>query len=448
MLRLPPTKIELGASDLVWHSNRFEKRRVEKSKAHSQHQHTERLSRLPYPLRRFKAGTDDSVISYDAVPQDSEEFWTAIIANASGPLKRPATNLRSRQSSTSNNYQSSETTLQGPAVGNARRVVMAEDKQTKAFFASRGRPQLSARNEHWSMDSNPSSEDEYHSSDLEHLKSLSIDGPNISLTHRLEKSHERPLASGIREFKAGATDEQIDLDGSSDSVKDVLVRLRSRAISPSKDPPSPDLPPFKSSFSLASRNVVGDHPARLSSPASGSTSPMRARNITPSSFLHLVERRSRLLAIDEPFPGSQRRGSTPPPLPPPPQHTPHRRIRIYDDSLPASSQPQTPVGLPRHGVPLMQMAGAYTAPAAPASTRRTVTPDSFLESPTRIGVTFTRDRSARMTRVPRNSDQENDGVEIEMRRTRLRQSEGRGNTRNDALDLESTPPREERRNLG
>jgi hypothetical protein len=46
-------------------------------------------------------------------------------------------------------------------------------------------------------------------------------------------------------------------------------------------------------------------------------------------------------------------------LSPMPPQTP-RRIPVYDDGLPNNSQPQTPVGLPRHGI--FPMPGPFTAP--------------------------------------------------------------------------------------
>ncbi|KAL9122194.1 MAG: hypothetical protein Q9187_001259, partial [Circinaria calcarea] len=62
-------------------------------------------------------------------------------------------------------------------------------------------------------------------------------------------------------------------------------------------------------------------------------------------------------------PGSQRlrQRYVPSPSPPPPM-TPHRSIRVYNDSLPASVQPQTPIGLSRNGLPHML---TMTAPAGP-----------------------------------------------------------------------------------
>ncbi|KAL9004852.1 MAG: hypothetical protein Q9188_002340 [Gyalolechia gomerana] len=60
--------------------------------------------------------------------------------------------------------------------------------------------------------------------------------------------------------------------------------------------------------------------------------------------------------------------SYPPRTPPPPSSstmsTP-TRIPIYNDNLPAYSQPQTPLGLPRHGLPRTSRNPYFTAPARP-----------------------------------------------------------------------------------
>jgi hypothetical protein len=58
------------------------------------------------------------------------------------------------------------------------------------------------------------------------------------------------------------------------------------------------------------------------------------------------------LQLPDPAQPSQQAPRTP--------RTPARSIRVYDDSIPAASQPQTPLGLPRHGIPPMSMAGSFT----------------------------------------------------------------------------------------
>lgn len=115
---------------------------------------------------------------------------------------------------------------------------------------------------------------------------------------------------------------------------------------------------------------------------------------------------------------------SPPPSPTrsSPSTTP-RRIRIYDDRLPASSQPQTPARLPRNGLPHMPYGigiGIQTAPAGNGRRRRGSV--GVASSPTR--------RRGRST-----EDQENLGLEVEISR-RLVMDRGRGERVLDYLDAE------------
>ena len=139
---------------------------------------------------------------------------------------------------------------------------------------------------------------------------------------------------------------------------------------------------------------------------------------------------------------------------PPPTTSSRRSLRVYNDSLPASSQPQTPVGLPRNGLPPMNsIGGAYTAPAGGRALRRQGFEQSGRQSPTRRP-------GAWMTRAWRgvsganlNGEQENLGVESEVeRRVRegleeRRERSGReevdmtGNGGLDEEGLTRTPPR-------
>ncbi|MCJ1483740.1 hypothetical protein MMC06_003908 [Schaereria dolodes] len=108
------------------------------------------------------------------------------------------------------------------------------------------------------------------------------------------------------------------------------------------------------------------------------------------------------------------RAYVPSPSPPPPM-TPHRSMRVYNDSLPASSQPQTPVGLARHGVLGVQYSAAFTAPVG--------------------GLRRGRRRDGRVWGM--DMGQENIGVEVEAERI-LTGVEGR---RGNGDGLEVTPPR-------
>lgn len=95
------------------------------------------------------------------------------------------------------------------------------------------------------------------------------------------------------------------------------------------------------------RSAVRFVEAYIRSPSRGTTSSIRARSTswTPS----LEDREARTTAT--------------------PASTDHR-LRIYNDSLPASSQPQTPQNLPeaRHQ---SRLQGAYTAPVQRAEHRST-----------------------------------------------------------------------------
>lgn len=116
--------------------------------------------------------------------------------------------------------------------------------------------------------------------------------------------------------------------------------------------------------------------------------------------------------------------SSPPPSPTrsSPSTTP-RRFRIYNDRLPASSQPQTPARLPRNGLPHMPHGigiGIQTAPAGNGRQRRGS-----------IGVASTPTRRRGRT----TEDQENLGLGAEVSR-RLVMDRGRGERVLDYLDAE------------
>lgn len=102
-----------------------------------------------------------------------------------------------------------------------------------------------------------------------------------------------------------------------------------------------------------------------------------------------------------------------------PSMTP-RRFRIYNDRLPASSQPQTPARLPRNGLPHMPHGigiGIQTAPAGNGRQRRGS-----------IGIASTPTRRRGRT----TEDQENLGLGVEI--SRLVMDRGRGERIPDYLD--------------
>lgn len=166
-------------------------------------------------------------------------------------------------------------------------------------------------------------------------------------------------------------------------------------------------------------------------------SPARSkRNMSPYSFRSLRTPIALPPLPPRPFSATQRTTSstialpaspiTPISSPPPsptrssPSTTP-RRFRIYNDRLPASSQPQTPARLPRNGLPHMPHGigiGIQTAPAGNGRQRRGS--NGVASTPTR--------RRGRTT-----EDQENLGLGAEISR-RLVMDRGRGERVLDYLD--------------
>ncbi|KAL8925565.1 MAG: hypothetical protein Q9208_003456 [Pyrenodesmia sp. 3 TL-2023] len=96
------------------------------------------------------------------------------------------------------------------------------------------------------------------------------------------------------------------------------------------------------------------------------------------------------------------------------QQTP-TRLSIYNDSLPAYVQPQTPLGLPRNGLPLQNP--FFTAPAR-AGSRITSRAAGWLHSafatPSRV------ERGEEIVSWERSNEQENVGVEVEAARLERR----------------------------
>lgn len=91
----------------------------------------------------------------------------------------------------------------------------------------------------------------------------------------------------------------------------------------------------------------------------------------------------------------------------------HRRMAVYNDNLPASTQPQTPARLPLNGLPAMSLENPFgfgigVAQTAPAVIGRRQRDSVRPTTPTRRGMGV--------------EDQENLGVEVESRRRRVRES--------------------------
>ncbi|KAL8734398.1 MAG: hypothetical protein Q9166_001596 [cf. Caloplaca sp. 2 TL-2023] len=113
-------------------------------------------------------------------------------------------------------------------------------------------------------------------------------------------------------------------------------------------------------------------------------------------------------------------------------HATPTRISIYNDSLPAYSQPQTPIGLPRNGLPFQNP--YYTAPARPRGLgprRGRVNFADILSTPTRqdgrrwLGPVGDERRDLGVIgdrrRMVEREDQENVSVEVEAERAARRE---------------------------
>lgn len=159
---------------------------------------------------------------------------------------------------------------------------------------------------------------------------------------------------------------------------------------------SPAFSPYNSALTVPPHPFSGVRRAVSFTPALPSAPPSLSSSSSPYAFpLHSNQ-------LD--------RSLTPPPLPHSPNYT------VYNDRLPASSQPQTPAGLstngvPRNGLPSIYR-GAFTAPVEVtrnARQQQSRNPYHF-ESPTRRG------------RMMRLEDQENERHDIERERRWRRQA--------------------------
>ncbi|KAL8702958.1 MAG: hypothetical protein Q9201_003862 [Fulgogasparrea decipioides] len=109
-------------------------------------------------------------------------------------------------------------------------------------------------------------------------------------------------------------------------------------------------------------------------------------------------------------------------------HPTPTRLSVYNDSLPAYSQPQTPIGLPRNGLPRMSVQNPFFTAPARAGAR---IEGSFAN---RLQQTFAtpsrglRRTDGRMGRGPWRYEQENVSVEVEAERfeRRMEQQQQRG----------------------
>lgn len=103
-------------------------------------------------------------------------------------------------------------------------------------------------------------------------------------------------------------------------------------------------------FSATSRNVSISNSLPPSSPASPHTPPPRQTSVSISP------------STNQPRTPPRRPSGTTVSISPPRNPSP-RRVPVYNDNVSPTTQPQTPVGLPRHGIPAMHTQNAaFTAP--------------------------------------------------------------------------------------
>ena len=209
---------------------------------------------------------------------------------------------------------------------------------------------------------------------------------------------------------------------------------------------SPDLPTLPPPFSARPRNV-SDASSVPSSSSLGSTAGPSRYAFFPD--WHLPSLATRPQAMTQLPPDvtlrkiSPQPGSYEPSLSPPTPKTPQRTVMVYNDALPAASQPQTPVGLPRHGVLPMSMIGSFTAPVGQASRRRGRMQGQPTHSPTtRGGRRNVWRQLSQDIGAEGAEDQENNGVAEANVMQRARDAAAA--LRAGPGELERTPPREER----
>ncbi|KAI4156132.1 MAG: hypothetical protein LQ340_000503 [Diploschistes diacapsis] len=209
----------------------------------------------------------------------------------------------------------------------------------------------------------------------------------------------------------------------------------------------PSEPRLPGPFSATPRNVSWNYSLPNSPPVqrySGSSTRFRSSYGLGSSP---ARSRNEIAQPGDSSPGpSMPQSSSSPPTAQAPRIPAQSDFRIYDDALPAESQPQTPLGLPRRGLAPMHRAEMYTAPR-PFPTTGRETGESIHATPTRTRSGRSQARSSRdAAPVDGTVDQENAGRYAEWERMRRiirdqRLGYGTGNTE----ELDRTPPREPRR---
>ena len=393
MLRLPPTRIELGPKDLEAHFKRQEHRQASlqlmklaqpSPQAASPPQPAERTrqwhsngtsssldgagedslayylndqQRAPGPesmsplARRFSGAMDLAPQPTDLVASSRslERSQRGLLPTVQSP-QTPLRRTRSRAPSQLHISHMAASSSPGKVAGFEPHEVSAEDVSPTASPAS-----LSPRKT-WRLSSLFGQWTRFLDANDEPPNQDNPERGNGSMSRHRHNITERSEARGLGpEGHSSEADDTIV--GSAVDPLSPRKRAADRSLSRSpegplsNDPPwsSPDLPALPPPFSIRSRSQ--SIPTDLSAAATFDSVELPSSDVRPADFGRFSPRRS---------------------------------LVVYNDALPAERQPQTPAGLPRHGVPIMPLESGAVPATAPVGGRR-VEGRRAEESPTRAG---------------------------------------------------------------
>ena len=116
-------------------------------------------------------------------------------------------------------------------------------------------------------------------------------------------------------------------------------------------------------------------------------------------------------------------------------------IFIYEDDLPSELQPQTPIGLPRHGIPHNYGTYPLTAPPVQRPATTVLQPTTPTRADRRQPPTTSATRpDASRNRYTSDHDQENAAMYVEMERRRQSRADRHMAMRRGTDSLDTTPP--------
>ena len=423
-MRLRPTKIELTPRDLEWHGQRLQQRMYTNEPGPTKSQgktlftfqfpDNQKSTAPPFQLPLLRTSSEDST-------------------NSSKPIKKGKAPVKSSQADLGEEKATAGTeksTVKEPVIG---------------VSLSSGFPHSHSRNELSLDQSNPSalnvaykqevSAEEYVPTALQFGPSLNLLSGQDALSGDFERLQIDSEEMGRDELATRApilnrTPQQNSLASGEFAAPSNSQPLSSSSPTPrnaSWDFSLPSSPPVPRYSSPSFRTVTFE-----SSPGT---------SFSPAASYFETSHPSDLPLASTSFAASSLPSSSP--------HTPPRSdIRVYNDSLPSQSQPQTPLGLPRHGIAAASWTGMYTTPRASTFAGMGES-DSLYFTPTRRRAGATRS----YWRQPSDAapgdgavDQENAAryAESDRRRQIIREQRlgyGTGNTE----ELDRTPPREPRR---